>query len=250
MQHQRQECAVLAEYGKDVGNLDLLGFLFLRGLGGGSHLQALLGEGVVQEHQHHADDAADDCGNAIAPGVVTESSDGQRNGDTAQQAGHSRAHAAGRGQSGALMVIGGHDAQQGTHGDVHHGVAQLIDDLQQEQGDDGAHAAQHTGNGVESDEADDHHGDRAENPGPELVGFVLCLGVRDVHQGAHQGVIDHIPDIPDQQKGCQNAGIDQQNVRDITVHVVGHHDHREHTTAVTAEVAELVFPGQLFRGCF
>ena len=157
------------------------------------------------------------------------------------------AEATGGSQGSTLSVVLSHVAQQGAHGDVHHGVASLRDDLQTEDSNQhGSGAHQLAGNQEEAQGAEEHNGDGCQDPGAELVLAGLSLSIAHVHDGAHQGVIDSVPNVPDQQHGCQQSSVDLQVNLQITGHEVPDRYHGQTAAAVTAAVADDMQECQLF----
>ena len=73
---------------------------------------------------------------------------------------------------------------------------------------------------------------------------MLLLGKCLVHQSAHQGIVDGIPNVPDQKKGRQNDGIYVQNVCVVTGNI-GAHESKGHAAAgVTQAIADQMLCGQ------
>ena len=220
--------------------------LGLRGFGHHCGLVALLGQRVVQENDDHREREHDRRHNAVAGRIVAKTGDQLRDDDAGDQTADRRAHAAGGGEGGTFLVVGGHCAEQRAHADVHHRVAALVDDLQDEERDDHRPAAAQTaGNIVERDAAEQHDRDRGENPGAELVAPGLGFLEDKVHQSAHQRVIDGVPSAPDKEHAGQDDRIDRQMHLQIAGHVHGDNVQCDNAAGIAAAVADHVFKRQL-----
>ena len=250
VQNQSQESTVLGDDVEDVGDLDLLGFLLFSGLflDSDSALVALLGQRIVQEDDEAADNGDDHGGFAVTGSIVAKL--GQTGGDqsTADQLCEGGTKATGRRQGSTFGIVLGHITQKGAHADVHHGVAKLVDDLQNEGCCDHSEAAaQHGRHHEEGNQTYCDDGNGSQDPGTELVSTGLCLCETHIHDGAHQRIVHCVPDVPDQQHGCQNTGVDLHMDLQETGHEAGHHPQRDGTAAVAAAVADNVLDCQLVR---
>ena len=202
----------------------------------------------MQEDDDQSGESQNHSGPAIAFNALAEVAQQLRNHKASDQLSEGSAEATGRCQGCALGVILSHVAQQGAHADVHHGVAAFIDDLQNEGRNQHGYAAAHdAGNPIEGNQANAHNGNGGQNPGTELVRAGLRFREEDVHQGAHQGIVHRVPDVPDQQHGCQNGRVDLQEHLQITGHIAGHHVQGHGAAPVTAAVADNMLDCQLVR---
>ena len=141
-----------------------------------------------------------------------------------------------------------HSGQHGTHGNIEHGVAAFVQDLAEEQNNQHGSTLEEGGHRPEGDCGDSQQRGSPQQPGTELALGIVVLGEHLVHQSAHQGIVNGIPDVPDQQQGCQNDGIDLQHV-DIVPGHIGTHQCEGHAAAQVAHgVADLMLPGQAVLG--
>ena len=203
----------------------------------------------MQENDDAAQTGCDDRCNKVALGIFAHAGQNLRDNDTGGQAADGGAHTTRGSQRGAFGVVGGHGAQQGAHADVHHCVAALIDDLEDEQRHQHRDAAAHTGRDtVKRDHAEHNKRDGRQNPGPEFVFARFCLGKGDVHDGTHERVIDCIPHVPYQEHCCKDAGIYFQLHLQVTAHIHGHHVYGNNTARIAAAVANHIFKFQFGNG--
>ena len=185
------------------------------------------------------------CGVAVTLCIVAETGNQLRNDDAGNRVTQSGAHSACGRKGSTLGVIGGHSAQQTSHGDVHHGVACLADDLQTEQGDNHCPAAaQVSRNEEETDGSEEQHGDGGKDPGTELVFSMFGACEHNVHDGAHQRVVYGIPDVPDQKYGCQDRRIYCQVYLQVAGHIGPDQTYGNTSACVTAAVAENIVPSR------
>ena len=230
---------------QNVGNLDLLSFLLSLGLDSSlSSSVALDGECVVDEDQQAAHSACSDSGNSVAQLGFAQVSQNLRQNHHTDHAADGGTEATGGGQGGTLSVIGSHNTQQGAHTDVHDGVAQLEDDLGDEQNNDAQQAFEHGGQDHQGAHADCQNGNGAQDPGTELIGAGLCLGESEVHESTDQGVVDCVPNVPNDQDSCIDSGVDTQNVTGEAFQIADDHQHAN-ATSIAGAVANHVLGSQL-----
>ena len=134
--------------------------------------------------------------------------------------------------------------------DIEHGVSCLIEDLKGEQGDQQGDAVQEGGHSPQSDGGNCQQRSCPQQPGTELAVLVLLLCEGLVHQRAHHGVIDSIPNGPDDGQNAHHSGIDAQNIGTVNREDASHQGKGHAAAPVTQHVADPMLGGQLIAGGF
>ena len=126
----------------------------------------------------------------------------------------------------SLVLVGGGDAHHAHRGDVHQRIREPEAHIHD-------HRPHHLA-GLRAREREEHQdGDYADEEGPNLdIGAHLArLGVRLVHDDAHQRVGDHVADPPHEQEHDDEPPLFQdEDVRDV-VKKIGRHDAGHHIAA-------------------
>ena len=230
---------------QNVGNLDLLCVLLRIALYSDLRCSiALDSKCIVNEYQDAAQNCSSDAADRITDLGFAQSSQNLRQDHHTDNTTDGGTKATGRGQGCAFSIVGSHDTQQGAHADVHDGIAQLENDLGNEQNNDAQQAVKHGGHDKQRNHTNSQNGDGAQDPGAELVGLVLCLCEHNVHKGTDQGIVDCIPNIPNNQNSCINSRINTQNVTGETLQVADHHQHT-HAASVSCTITNVVHGIQL-----
>ena len=226
---QSHKSTVLLHDFENVGDLDIvrLGFLV--------NNHTLLGQRIVQQAGNKAEHGASDTGDHVTGrGIFTE----QTNDNGADHAGNGIAEhgtdTTGGGQGRTLGVVGGHGAQQGAHGDIEHGVGCFVQDLEREQSNQQGDAVQEGGDCPHSDGGYSQQRRCPQQPGTELTALILSSCESLVHQRTHHGIVDRIPDGPDDGQNKHYFRIDAQYIGAVDGENAGHQS-EGHTAAPVAE---------------
>ena len=195
----------------------------------------LLGECVVKKTYDEAEDGAGNTCNHVTGGLIlAEHTDNNRTDHTGNHVTEHRANATCGGKRRALCIVGGHCGKERSHGDVEHGVGCLVEDLEGEERNESYDTLGEGGNCPKTDRTHSKERCCTEKPRTELASLIAVAGKRLIHKSAHHGVVNSVPDSPDDGEHAHYGGINSKHVCAVDGEGAGH-ESKGHTAAEVTE---------------
>ena len=205
----------------------------------------LLGECVVKKTYNEAKDGTrNTCDHVTGGLILTEHTDNDGTDHTGDHVTEHRANATCGGKRRTLCIVGGHCGKERSHGDVEHGVGCLVEDLE---GEECNESNDTLGEGRNCPKTDCSHSKErccTEKPGTELAPLIVVSGKGSVHDSAHHGIVNSVPDSPDDGEHAHYGSIDTKNVGTVDGEGAGHEGECHTATKVTEHVAEPMLGGK------